>query len=146
MTIEVFTKDIFAENEKKNLIKKISHFYPNVKDVRESKIYIVEGPYKKNDFFKMGKDVFCDFISEDFTISSGRKLKDFIAAEMLFKQGITDVLAQSAAEALIAAGFKKPEKINTGKVFYIKGLKEAQAENAVKECFANELIHRVGIR
>ncbi len=143
MKIEVFTREEFASNEEKGLLRKLSHFSPRARAARESKLYIIDGSYGKKDFEKMAGNVLSDFIAEDFTAGKPRKLDGFVRVEMLFKPGITDVLAQSAAEALFLGGFSKPAKIVTGRVFYIKGLSPLEAQSAVMACFGNDLIHSV---
>lgn len=142
MKIEVFTREKFADSEEKGLLKKLSHFNKLVKSVRESRLYIIEGAYKKEEFENIASRVLCDFIVEDFSIGP-RKTRGFVRVEMLFKEGITDVLAQSVSEAVEAAGFLRPYSSRTGRVFYIKGLCSKDACEAVRRCFANELIHSI---
>ncbi len=143
MKIEVFTKDKFAKNEEKKLIKKISHFYPNLKSARESKLYTVEGHYRREEIFQISGDVLSDFIVEEFSADSPRKLSGYTRVEMLFKEGVTDVLSQSVCQAIELAGFPKPISVKTGQAFYLAGLNARDACKAIKECFANELIHLV---
>jgi len=59
-----------------------------------------------------------------------------------FKEGITDVVAESVSNAIEDYGFDRPKKVKTGKAIYIETDNFEKARKAVKECFVNELIQK----
>lgn len=148
MIIEVFTKQKFSQNENERLLKKFLPYSNEIKIVRQNKLYLIEGDYSLAEAKKIAEEVLIDPIVENYIIFKKNFSDKFISSfSIWFKEGITDVVAESVIEAIVNSGFKKPQKVKTGKIihFYPKPKDLNRLEKAVREIFVNDLIHKLEV-
>ena len=141
MIIEIYTKEKFAFNEEQNLINKLSYFI-FCKNARESKLYYIEGNYSQEEKKIIASEILSDKIVENYSFRRRKFKNNFFRFEIWFKDGITDVVAESVSNAIEDYGFDRTKKVKTGKAIYIETDNFEKARKAVKECFVNELIQK----
>lgn len=147
--IEIFKKkkkfDVFGDDIKRS-IEELG--IKNVKEVRVSNLYRIEGDADKRDIIKIAKELFIDRVSEGFEVYKvKKKKKNFWEIEVWLKEGVSDPVGETGKRTIIESGILKDVSVKSGKKYYIKGrLSKREIEEICEKILANSLIHNYLIK
>jgi phosphoribosylformylglycinamidine synthase len=113
--------------------------------VKYSPVYLIEGELSRQEAERISSRLLIDPVTEQYAINPAGK--GALSAEIWFKKGVTDTVAESVAKAVKDIGISQPLKIKTGHKFGFQGKTTSAAvkQIAVKLLY-NPMIQECRVR
>jgi phosphoribosylformylglycinamidine synthase len=144
--IEILTKKGFKNSYAKRVLSDISGIgIKNITKVKYSPLYFIEGDISFINIEILASELLCDKITETYIINPkfNNHSYAFYVIEIRYKNGVTDVIAESVLKAARDLGIFKKITVSTGQKYYIYSnsiISKATLSNISTKLLANTLV------
>ncbi len=140
--IEVAYKEGIADPLARSVQQDVAHWgLKGLKKVATGQLYRLVGELSTADRHRIASDLLCDPVIQEFHDGGRDTSPKSVTIDVWYKQGVTDVVADSVMRGLQDLGIQSISQVRTGQRFRFLGVTDAKkAEQAAAALLMNPLV------